>query len=136
MKDLIKRSIITVIFLIIWIYLIYSYFSWITITNQEYINLNNTYYFFLIIISLYIAIIHWLYPIHIKFNKAIIFFIWIAMIVIWKTVLNNNWQSNIYFWDFSIVIWVILTLLAWTNTLIPDKINKKKMSKKIEVIEV
>lgn len=136
MKDIIKRSIITIVFLVIFIYLVYSFISWNTITNQEYLQLNNTYYYTLMFIALYIAIIHGLYPIHVKFNKAIIFFIWIAMIVVWKTVLNNDWQMWIYFWDFSIVIWVVLTLLAWTNTLTPDKINKKKMSKKVEVIEV
>ncbi len=136
MKDIIKRSIIVIITLLLIIYLIYCTISWITITNSSFLDQNLNYYIILIIIFLYTAIIHWIYPIHIKINKPVIFFIWIVLIVIWKTVLNNDWQNWIYFWDISIVIWVIMTLLSPTNILIPQKIINKKKWKKIEVIEV
>jgi len=136
MKDLIKRSIITIIALLIVSYLIFCYNSWITITNSAFLDQNSNYYIVLIWIFLYTAIIHWIYPIHIKINKPVLFFLWIVLIIIWKTVLNNNWQLWIYFWDIFTLTWVIITLLSPTNILIPEKIINKKKSKKIEVIEV
>lgn len=136
MKDIIKRSIITIIALCIISYLIYWYVSWIVITNSASLDQNSNYYIILILIFLYTAIIHWIYPIHIKINKSVLFFIWILLIFIWKTVLNNNWQLWIYFWDIFIIIWVVLALLSPTNILIPQKIINKKKSKKVEVIEV
>ena len=136
MKDIIKRSIIIIIALLIIVYLIYCYISWITITNSAFWDQNSSYYIILILIFLYTAIIHWIYPIHIKINKPVLFFIWIALIIIWKTALNNNGQTWIYFWDIFITIWVIITLLSPTNILIPQKIINQKKSKKIEVIEV
>ena len=136
MKDIIKRGIITIVALLIMTYLIYCLLSWVIITNSAFLDQNSNYYFILILLFLYTAIIHWIYPIHIKINKPVLFFIWIALIVIWKTVLNNDWQSWIYFWDIFIFIWVVITLLSPSNILIPQKIINKKKSKKIEVIEV
>lgn len=136
MKDLIKRSIITIIAILIVSYLIFSYQSWILITNSENIDQNLNYYIVLIWIFLYAAIVHWIYPIHIKINKPVLFFLWLVLIVIWKKVLANDWQSWIYFWDIFTLTWVIITLLSPTNILIPEKIINKKKSKKIEVIEV
>jgi hypothetical protein len=136
MKDIIKRWIITIIALFVIIYLIYCSMSWITITNSAFLDQNSTYYTILILIFLYTAIIHWIYPIHIKINKPVLFFLWIALIIIWKTALNNDWQSWTYFWDIFVVFGVIITLLARTNTLMPQKIINKRKSKKIEVIEV
>ncbi len=136
MKDTIKRSIITIVSLLIMSFLIYSMFSWVTITNSAFKDQNTNYYIILILIFLYTAIIHGVYPIHIKINKPVLFFIWIALIVIWKTALDNDWQSWKYFGDVFIVVWVIITLLSPTNILIPQKITNRKQSKKIEVIEV
>jgi len=34
------------------------------------------------------------------------------------------------------VLGVVLTLLAWTNVLITDKVKKMKADKKVEIIEV
>jgi hypothetical protein len=136
MKDIIKRSIITIIAILIVSYLIFSYQSWILITNSENIDQNLNYYIVLIWIFLYAAIVHWIYPIHIKINKPVLFFIWLVLIVIWKKVLANDWQSWVYFWDIFTLTWVIITLLSPTNILIPEKIINKKKSKRIEVIEV
>ncbi len=136
MKDLIKRILIIITSLLIVSLLIYSMASWVTITNSAFKDQNINYYIILILIFLYTAIVHWIYPIHIKINKPALFFIWIALIVIWKTVLDNDGQSWKYFGDLFVVVWVIITLLSPTNTLIPQKIINKKKSKKIEVIEV
>ncbi|MFZ2151064.1 MAG: hypothetical protein WAZ12_02105 [Candidatus Absconditicoccaceae bacterium] len=136
MKDIIKRSIITILALIMMIYLIYSYISGVIITNSVFLDQNSNYYIILILIFLYTAIIHGVYPIHIKINKPVLFFIGIVLIFIGKTVLNNDGQLGIYFGDISIVIGVIIALLSPTNILIPQKIINKKKSKKVEVIEV
>lgn len=96
-------------------------------------------------------------------TKATLFVIWIALIIIWESVLLNkipneatnltwealilkqnldtqaniNWDSKwIYIWDIFKVLWVILTLLARTNVLITDKAKKKGKWKKVEIIEV
>lgn len=136
MTDKIKRSIITIISFLIMIYLIYSYYNGVIITNSTFLEQNATYYIILILIFMYKSIIHWIFPTHIKINKPVLFVIWIALIIIWKQVLANDGHYWIYFWDITIVIWVIITLLSPTNILIPQKIIDNKKSKKIEIIEV
>ena len=42
----------------------------------------------------------------------------------------------VYVSDLFKLIGVVLTLLAWTNVLVTDKVKKEKADKKIEIIEV
>jgi len=60
----------------------------------------------------------------------------LALIVIWDTVLLNDITTYVYVGDIFKVLWVVLTLLAWSNLLITDKVLKKKQEKNIEIIEV
>jgi hypothetical protein len=50
--------------------------------------------------------------------------------------LLNDMANHVYVADIFKVLWVVLTLLAWTNILITDKTKKQKQSKKVQVIEV
>lgn len=76
------------------------------------------------------------YPIHFRMTKATLFVMGIALIIIGDTVLLNDVSTYVYIGDIFKILGVILTLLAWTNVLITDKVKKKGQSKKIEVIEV
>jgi len=69
-------------------------------------------------------------------TKATLFVMGLALIVIWDTVLLNDITTYVYVGDIFKVLWVILTLLAWTNVLITDKVKKKKQEKNVQVIEV
>ncbi len=69
-------------------------------------------------------------------TKSTLFVIGIALIVIWDTVLLNDITNHVYIADMFKVVGVFLTLLAWTNVLITDKVLKKKQDKKVEVIEI
>ncbi len=69
-------------------------------------------------------------------TKATLFVLGLALIVIWDTVLLNDVVSYVYVGDIFKVLWVVLTLLAWTNVLITDKVKKKKQEKNVQIIEV
>lgn len=69
-------------------------------------------------------------------TKGTLFVIGIALILISKTVLVNDGAKHIYIGDIFAVLGVVLTLLAWTNLLITDKVKKVKADKKVEIIEV
>lgn len=136
MKDIIKRIIISVIFwLLIW-YLVYLFFLKITIVQGWFIQYNNLYYLILILVCLFLFIFFGVYPIHFKLTKATVFVLGIALIIIGDTVLLNDFATRVYVGDIFKVIGVVLTLLAWTDVLITDKVKKQKQDKNIEVIEV
>lgn len=136
MKDLIKRIIISCIsWALLW-YLAYLFFQNIIIVQSWFIEYNSLYYLILLLICLFLFIFFGIYPVHFRLTKATLFVIGLALIVIWDTVLLNDVTTYVYVGDIFKVLWVFLTLLAWTNILITDKIIKKKQEKNIEVIEI
>jgi len=136
MKDIIKRISISGISWLFIGYLAYLFFQNIIIVQSWFTEYNMWYYLILLLICLFLFIIFWIYPIHFKLTKATLFVLWLALIIIWDTVLLNDVSNNVYVGDIFKVLWVVLTLLAWTNILITDKISKKKQDKNIEIIEV
>lgn len=136
MKDLIKRIVISCIsWAFIW-YLAYLFFQNIIIVQSWFIGYNSLYYLILIIICLFLFIFFGIYPVHFRLTKATLFVIGLALIIIWDTILLNDVTTYVYVGDIFKVLWVVLTLLAWTNVLITDKITKKKQEKNIEIIEI
>jgi hypothetical protein len=136
MKDFIKRISIGIVSgVFIW-YVAYLFFQNNIIVQTEFLAYNNIYFLILIVIWLILFLLFSVYPVYIKMTKATLFVFGIALIIIWNTVLLNIPEQHIYIWDLVKVFWVVLTLLAWTNTLITDKVQKKKQNKKIQIIEV
>lgn len=136
MKDVFKRIIISVVSGWFLGYLAYLFFQNITIVQSGFIEYNMIYYIILFLICLFLFILFGIYPIHFKLTKATLFVIGIALIIIWDTVLLNDITHHVYVADIFKVLWVILTLLAWTNVLVTDKIKKQKQNKKVQIIEV
>jgi len=136
MKDIIKRIIISVVSWLFLGYLIYLFFWSTVIVQSSYLEYNTLYYLILALICLFLFILFGIYPIHFKLTKATLFVLGIALIVIWDTVLINDITTNVYVGDIFKVLWVVLTLLAWTNVLITDKVKNIKANKKVEIIEV
>ena len=136
MKDIIKRIIISIISWWFIGYLAYLFFQNIIIVQSWFIEFNALYYVILIIICLFLFILFGIYPVHFRLTKATLFVLGLALIVIWDTVLLNDVTHYVYVGDIFKVLWVILTLLAWTDILVTDKVIKKKNEKNIEVIEI
>lgn len=136
MKDILKRIIISVVsWLFIW-YLAYLFFQNTIIVQSWFAEYNTVYYILLILVCLFLFILFGVYPIHFRMTKATLFVLGIALIIIWDTVLLNDVITYVYVGDIFKLLWVVLTLLAWTNVLITDKVRKQKQNKNIEIIEV
>ena len=136
MKDFIKRLLVIIIFWILAWYLIYSLIVWKSIVQSQYSNMNLLFYLILIAICMYIAIFYWIYPIHIKFSRSTLFVLWLSAIIMWKTVFLDDPMNNIYFWDISSVLWVVILIIWPTNLITTSKVKKIKEDKNIEIIEV
>ena len=136
MKDFAKRIIVLIIFWIFAWYLVYSRILWKSIVEPQYENLNLMFYIILITICLYIAVFYWIYPIHIKFSRSTLFVLWLSAIIMWKTVFNDDPMNNIYFWDLSCVLWVLILIIWPTNLITTSQVKKSKEEKNIEIIEV
>lgn len=136
MKDLFKRISISIVSWLFLGYIAYLFFQNIIIVQSGFIEYNMIYYLILFLICLFLFLLFGIYPVHFKMTKATLFVLGIALIVIWDTVLLNDIANHVYVADIFKVLWVILTLLAWTNVLITDKVQKVKQNKKIQVIEV
>ena len=136
MKDIIKRIIISIVSWVFLGYLAYLFFQNIIIVQSWFIEFNTLYYLILIVICLFLFILFGIYPVHFRLTKATLFVLGLALIVIWDTVLLNDITHYVYVGDIFKVLWVILTLLAWTDILVTDKVIKKKQEKNIEVIEI
>jgi len=136
MKDTIKRIIISVIsWLFLW-YLAYLFFQNTIIVQSWFTQYNGIYYLVLVLVCLFLFILFGIYPVHFRMTKATLFVLGLALIVIWDTVLLNDVVSYVYVGDIFKVLWVVLTLLAWTNVLFTDKVKKKKQEKNVQIIEV
>lgn len=136
MKDIIKRLVVSLISgALIW-YLVFLFFWNIVIVNWGYLQYNLWYYLVLLVILLVLFIFFWIYPVHFKMTKWTLFVLWIFLILISHSVLLNDTSIKLYVWDIFKVLWVVLTLLAWTNVLITSKVLKKSKEKNVEIIEV
>ena len=136
MKDFFKRITVLIVFGIFAWYLVYSRIMWKSIVETQYANMNSIFYFILIAICAYIAIFYWIYPINIKFSRSTLFVIGLAAIIMWKTVFVDNPMNNIYFWDLSCVLWVLILIIWPTNLITTSQVKKKKEEKDLEIIEV
>ncbi len=136
MKDFIKRIIVLIVFWIFAWYLVYSRIIWKSIVEPQYANMNSIFYIILIAICSYIAIFYWIYPIHIKFSRSTLFVIGLSAIIMWKTVFLDDPMNNIYFWDLSCVLWVLILIICPTNLIKTSQVKKKKEEKDLEIIEV
>lgn len=136
MKDIIKRVIISMVSWGLIGYLGFLVSKGSIIVWWQYLDYNNLYYILLLVVCVYLFIFFWIYPIHIKMTKATLFVSGLALIVIWDTVLVNNPEAMVYVADIFKLVWVILTLLAWTNILVTNKVQDKAKKNNIEIIEV
>ncbi len=136
MKDIFKRVFISIISWIFLGYLAYLFFQNIVIVQWGFLEYNSLYYLVLALICLFLFILFGVYPIHFKMTKASLFVLGLTLIIIWDTVLINDVATSVYVGDIFKIFGVVLTLLAWTNVLITDKVKKQKQDKNIEIIEV
>ncbi len=136
MKDILKRILISIISGWLIGYLAYLFFQNTIIVQGWFVQYNTIYYLILILICLFLFILFGVYPIHFRMTKATLFVLGIALIIIGDTVLLNDVTTYVYIWDMFKVVGIVLTLLAWTNVLITDKVKKQKQAKNVEIIEV
>jgi hypothetical protein len=136
MKDILKRVGIGLVSGALLGYLAFLFFQQAIIVDSAYLAYATSYYIILAVICLILFIFFAVYPVHFRMTKGTLFVIGIALILISKTVLVNDGLKHIYIGDIFAVLGVVLTLLAWTNVLITDKVKKVKADKKVEIIEV
>lgn len=136
MKDNIKKSIVITLFWVFLVYLIYLIIQWESITKSEFAGRNIPMYIILILFCLYMIVLYWIYPIHIKFSRAVSLVIWLLFIVLSQRVLANDWYSHVYIWDLFSVLWVLILILFPTNILTTDKAKKEREKKNEVIIEV
>ena len=136
MKDYIKRTLIIMLFWIFAWYLIYCLLIWKSIVKPEFESVNLLFYIILIAILLYIAVFYGLYPIHIKFSRSTLFVLWLSAIIMGKTVFLDDPMNNVFFWDLSCALGVIILIIGPTNIITTKKVKKKAEEKNLEIIEV
>lgn len=136
MKDIIKRIVIGVLSGALLGYLAFLFFQNIVIVQSEYLQYAMVYFLILVAVCVVLFIFFAVYPVHFRMTKGTLFVLGIALILIGKTVLLNDIAHHVYVGDIFTFLGVVLTLLAWTNVLITDKVRKVKADKKIEIIEV
>lgn len=136
MKDILKRIIIGFVCLwFIW-YLLFLYTNNSVIVLDYFQEWNFWYYVVLLLAFIYVFVFFSLFPMYFTISKSSLFVLWIALIVLWDTVLVNTIEKNIFLWDFIKIIWVFFTLTAFTNLFFTSKMKKQKESSKIEIIEI
>lgn len=137
MKDIFKRIIIISFFWLFTGYLLYSLIIGKPIVNNQYDNyMNYIFYAIFILLSLYVGIYYGIYPMHIKFSRAILFVIGLSSIIMGKVILANDWLQAIYFWDLASVFGVVILIIWPTGLIFTNKIHKQKEEKDLEIIEV
>ncbi len=133
--DILKRSILWIIFVAILAYLVFLFSNGTIIVNESFLDKNTMVFGLYILIFLYYLVFYIIKPTYIKKYKLRNTLIWIFVITSSQTFLWNNGPEWIYFADIFAVVWVFLTLIWPTNLLISKKLEKQKQDKKMEVIE-
>lgn len=136
MKDLLKRISIWAISWVFIAYLVYLFVWQKVIVNDWFLEFNTLYYILLAVATMYLFVLFAVHPVYMKISKASLFVMWIALVLIWDTVLVNNIESKIYISDLTKILWSFLTVLAWTNFFVSAKAKKQKEESKMEIIEV
>jgi len=136
MKDLVKRIVIGVISWVFMWYVIFLLSTWTLIVQSGYVPQQTMYAIILLVVFFFLFIFFAVYPVHFRMTKGTLFIIGLALIIFWDTILLNDTTTKVYLGDLVKLLWVVLTLLAWTNVLITDKVRKIKADKKVEIIEV
>ena len=136
MKDIIKRVVIGIISGALLGYLAYLFTQHITIVQSEYLPYSTLYFLILVAVCLILFVFFAVYPVHFRMTKGTLFVFGLALIIMGQTVFLNDVANKVYVGDIFSLLGVVLTLLAWSNVLITDKVRKTKADKKVEVIEV
>ena len=136
MKDIIKRSVVILLFGIFLAYLCYLLINGQQITTSEFWNLNIVSYILLIALCLFMITCYGIYPIHVRFSRSTLLVLSLALIILSQTIFTNSGPNGVFVGDFFSVLGVIILILFPTNILTTDKVKKKKSEKNIEIIEV
>lgn len=136
MKDLLKRGSIGLVCILVLSYFGYLFVGQQIIVQTYFVDRNTLYFIVLSLIFIYIFIFFALKPFYFKISKVSLFVLWLSLIVLWDTVLVNDMVKQIYIGDLSKLIWVIITLLAFTNFFVTNKVKKQHQDSKIEIIEI
>jgi purine-cytosine permease-like protein len=136
MKDLIKKTIVIVVFGAFLGYLLYLALNGQSITTLEFAHLNIWWYIILIGICLYIIAFYGIYPLHIKFSRPALLVVSLALIILSQTMLANDGPNGIFIGDIFSVAGVLILILFPTNLIITDKVKKRKAKNEEVVIEV
>ena len=136
MKDLLKRISIGSVCILFLSYLIYLFIWHQIIVQSAFLERNTLYYIVLTLAFLYVLIFFSIWPFYFKMSKVSLFVLWISLILLWDRVLLNIPANYIYLGDLLKILWVIFTLLAFTNFFVTSKVKKQHQDSKVEIIEI
>ena len=134
MKDLLKRISIGSVCILFLSYLIYLFIWHQIIVQSAFLERNTLYYIVLTLAFLYVLIFFSIWPFYFKMSKVSLFVLWISLILLWDRVLLNIPANYIYLGDLLKILWVIFTLLAFTNFFVTSKVKKQHQDSKVEII--
>lgn len=134
--EILKKSILALIFLAVISYLVYLITFWVVIVNENFLDQNKIIIGLYILIFLYYLFFYIIKPTYIKKFKLRNTLIWVFVIVSSQSFFLNSGHEWLYFADIFTVIWLFLTIIWPTNLLISKKLKQEKQEKKMEIIEV
>jgi len=134
--EILKKSILALIFLAVISYLVYLITFWVVIVNENFLDQNKIIIGLYILIFLYYLFFYVIKPTYIKKFKLRNTLIWVFIIVSSQSFFLNSGHEWLYFADIFTVIWLFLTIIWPTNLLISKKLKQEKQEKKMEIIEV
>lgn len=134
--DAIKRIAVVIIFGLFISYLVYLLINKRPIVSAGYRDYNLFLNIILILLSVYISVFYGIYPIKVKFSRATLFVIGLAVIMISKVILANDPINGVYIWDIGSILGVFILITGPTNLLVGKKIKNTIAEKDIEIIEV
>lgn len=137
MKDMIKRlAVISFFGLFTWFLCYNLILGKPILQNEDNQLLHYLFYGILILLSLYVGVYYGIYPMHIKFSRAILFVIGISAIIMGETMFANDGLNGLYFGDLAKVFGVVVLIVGPTGLIFTKRIHKQKEEKELEIIEV
>lgn len=135
MKEIIRKSIITIVCFLILAYLYFLFQNNQIIATEAFLTNNNLFYLLLTLIPLYFLIFFVILKKYPAKHKIIGVLLWIITILFSKFYLINDGLNGQFVGDIFTIIGIIIIWVSPTNLLINTKLKKKRDDKKVEIIE-
>jgi membrane protein DedA with SNARE-associated domain len=136
MSEIIKRSLVSIVWISFLGYLIWLLSESKLIVQDPFLAGQALHVWVVMVLVAFVTILLWVRPFNMPMIKRSLFVIWVGLVFYGFYIFKNDAAQNIHVSDLLRVYWVLVLILGSTWILVPKKVKKMKEQSKMEIIEI